>query len=89
MLLVDASASTFFGSVRQTKAALAAELGALLAPSAITNNDKVGLVISPTAREGGAPAQGTRHVLRVIREVFRCVRRARHDTQRRWSTPGG
>ena len=45
MLLVDASASTHFGSVRQTKAALAAELGALLAFSAITNNDKVGLVI--------------------------------------------
>ncbi len=44
MLLVDASASTRFGSVRQLKSALAAELGAVLAFSAITNNDKVGLV---------------------------------------------
>jgi uncharacterized protein (DUF58 family) len=71
MLLVDASASTFFGSVRQTKAALAAELGALLAFSAITNNDKVGLVIfSDRIEKAVPPRKGTRHVLRVIREVL-------------------
>jgi uncharacterized protein (DUF58 family) len=71
MLLVDASASTFFGSVRQTKAALAAELGALLAFSAITNNDKVGLVIFTDRIEKAVrPRKGTRHVLRVIREVL-------------------
>jgi uncharacterized protein (DUF58 family) len=45
MLLVDASGSTRFGSVRQFKQELAAEIAALLAFSAITNNDKVGLVI--------------------------------------------
>src|SRR5574342_70706 len=45
MLLVDASASTHFGSVRETKRALATELAAVLAFSAITNNDKVGLVL--------------------------------------------
>lgn len=71
MLLVDASASTQFGSVRQTKAALAAELGALLAFSAITNNDKVGLVIfSDRIEKAVPPRKGTRHVLRVIREVL-------------------
>ena len=71
MLVVDASASTRFGSVRQTKAALAAELGALLAFSAITNNDKVGLVIfSDRIEKAVPPRKGTRHVLRVIREIL-------------------
>ena len=71
MLLVDASASTLFGSVRQTKQSLAAELGALLAFSAITNNDKVGLVMfSDHVELSLPPKKGTRHVLRVIREVL-------------------
>ena len=71
MLLVDASASTFFGSVRLSKAALAAELGALFAFSAITNNDKVGLVVfSDRIEKALPPRKGTRHVLRVIREVL-------------------
>lgn len=71
MLLVDASASTAFGSVRQTKQALAAELGALLAFSAITNNDKVGLVMfSDQIELALPPRKGTRHVLRVIREIL-------------------
>src|ERR1043166_48501 len=47
MLLVDASASTIFGSVRQTKSALAAELGALFAFSAITHNDNAGRLVFP------------------------------------------
>ena len=71
MLLVDASASTVFGSVRQTKSALAAELGALFAFSAITNNDKVGLVIFTDRIELALPPRkGVHHVLRVIREVL-------------------
>src|SRR5215475_252761 len=71
MLLVDASASTLFGSVRQTKAALAAELGALFAFSAITNNDKVGLVVfSDRIELAVPPRKGNRHVLRVIREIL-------------------
>src|SRR5882724_2077882 len=71
MLLVDASASTRFGSVRQLKSTLAAELGAVLAFSAITNNDNVGLVIFTDRIELAlAPRKGTRHVLRVIREVL-------------------
>jgi uncharacterized protein (DUF58 family) len=71
VLLVDASASTRFGSVRQTKAALAAELAAVLAFSAIANNDKVGLVVFTDRIELALrPRKGTQHVLRVIREVL-------------------
>ena len=73
MLLVDASASTRFASVRQLKSALAAELAAVLAFSAITNNDKVGLVIfSDRIELALPPRKGTHHVLRVIREVLSC-----------------
>jgi len=71
MLLVDASASTRFGSVRQFKQELAAELAAVLAYSAITNNDKVGLVIfSDRIELALPPRKGNRHVLRVIREIL-------------------
>src|SRR5439155_1540479 len=68
---VDASASTIFGSVTQLKSTLAAELGALFAFSAITNNDKVGLIIFTDRIELALrPRKGTRHVLRVIRDVL-------------------
>jgi uncharacterized protein (DUF58 family) len=71
MLVVDASGSTLFGSRRQTKQALAAELGALLAFSAIKNNDKVGLVMFTDRIELALPPRkGNRHVLRVIREIL-------------------
>lgn len=71
MLLVDASASTRFGSKRQFKQELAAELAAVLAYSAIANNDKVGLVIFTDRVELALPPRkGNRHVLRVIREIL-------------------
>lgn len=71
MLLVDASASTRFGTVKQLKSEMAAELAAVFAFSAITNNDKVGLVIFSDGVEMSLPPKkGTRHVLRVIREVL-------------------
>ncbi|MDX2170796.1 MAG: DUF58 domain-containing protein [Deltaproteobacteria bacterium] len=71
MLLVDASGSTRFGSTRQMKRDLAAEIAALIAFSAITNNDKVGLVIfSDRIELAVPPRKGTRHVLRVIREIL-------------------
>lgn len=71
MLLVDASGSTGFGSARQMKRDLAAEIAALIAFSAITNNDKVGLVIfSDRIELALPPRKGTRHVLRVIREIL-------------------
>ena len=80
MLLVDASASTRFGSVKQLKSALAAELGALFAFSAIKNNDKVGLVMFTDRIELAVPPRkGTRHVLRVIREVL-SLKPAGHGT---------
>ncbi len=71
MLLVDASASTHFGTVKQLKSEMAAELAALFAFSAITNNDKVGLLMFTGGVELALPPKkGTRHVLRVIREVL-------------------
>ena len=74
MVLVDVSASTHFGTVRQFKQELAAEMAALFAFSAITNNDKVGLIIfSDRIEKAVRPGKGSRHVLRVIREILGCV----------------
>jgi uncharacterized protein (DUF58 family) len=74
MLLVDVSASTRFGSVRQLKSELAAEMAALFAFSAIKNNDKVGLVLfSDRIELALPPRKGNRHALRVIREVLNCA----------------
>lgn len=71
MLLVDASGSGRFGSVSQFKNELAAELCAVLAFSAIRNNDKVGLIIFADEVELYVPPnKGRRHVLRVIREIL-------------------
>ena len=71
MLIVDVSASGQFGSVRQTKNELAAELAAVLAFSAIRNNDKVGLIMfTDQIEKYVAPKKGRRHVLRVIREIL-------------------
>lgn len=71
MLMVDASASGRFGSVTRLKNELAAELCAVLAFSAIKNNDKVGLVIFTDDIELYVPpGKGRRHVLRVIREIL-------------------
>ncbi len=71
MLVVDVSASGQFGSVRQTKNELAAELAAVLAFSAIRNNDKVGLIMFTDQIEHFvAPKKGRRHVLRVVREIL-------------------
>ena len=71
ILIVDVSASGQFGSVRQTKNELAAELAAVLAFSAIRNNDKVGLIMfSDQIEKYVPPKKGRRHVLRVIREIL-------------------
>lgn len=70
-LVVDASASTRFGSKSQLKSDLIAEVAAVLAFSAIKNNDKVSLVLFSDTIEKYLPAKkGTRHVLRVIRELL-------------------
>jgi uncharacterized protein (DUF58 family) len=74
MLLVDVSASTGFGTVRQLKQELAAEMAALFAFSAITNNDKVGLIMfSDRVEKAVPPAKGSRHVLRVIQDILGCA----------------
>lgn len=71
MLVVDVSASGQFGSGRQSKNELAAELAAVLAFSAIRNNDKVGVILFTDRIEKYiAPKKGRRHVLRVVREIL-------------------
>ena len=71
LLLVDVSASQDFGTRDQLKSELVAELGATLAFSAIQNNDKVGLILFTDRIERFVPARkGTRHVLRVVRELL-------------------
>jgi len=71
MILVDASASCRFATVKQLKSQLAAEIAAALAFSAINNDDKVGLIIFTDQIEKFIPPRkGLRHVLRVIREVL-------------------
>lgn len=71
MLLVDASASGDFGTINRFKRELAAELAAVLAFAATTNNDKVGLTIFTDQIELFIPPRkGRRHVLRLIRDLL-------------------
>lgn len=71
IFLVDLSASGCFGSRNYLKNEVAAELCALLSFSAIKNNDKVGLILFTDQVEMFIPpAKGTRHVLRLIRELL-------------------
>ncbi|MCG3149523.1 MAG: hypothetical protein PCFJNLEI_02986 [Verrucomicrobiae bacterium] len=71
MLVVDVSASGQFGSGQQSKNELAAELAAVLAFSAIRNNDQVGVILFTDRIEKYiAPEKGRRHVLRVVREIL-------------------
>jgi uncharacterized protein (DUF58 family) len=70
MLLVDMSGSGEFGTRGKSKRRLLAEVGALVAFSAIKNNDRVGLMLFTDAVELYlAPRKGKQHVLRVIREI--------------------
>lgn len=71
MLMVDVSSSGYFGSTNKLKNEIAAELCALLAFSAIKNNDKVGLIVFTDRIEKFIPPKkGKKHVLRVIRELL-------------------
>ena len=71
MLLVDVSASKAFGSMSQLKKDLAAEVAAVLAFSAVQNNDRVGLILFSDKIECFVPPRkGIAHVLRVIRETL-------------------
>jgi uncharacterized protein (DUF58 family) len=71
MILFDSSSSESFGSIQQQKGQVAVEIAALLASSAIKNNDKVGLIIfSDRIEKFVPPRKGRKHVLRVIRELL-------------------
>src|SRR3954453_1570436 len=71
MLVIDCSASNAFGSRQQQKREVAAELAAVLAFSAISNNDRVGLIaFTDRVERFVPPRKGTRHVLRLIRDVL-------------------
>ena len=71
MLVVDVSASGDFGTRERMKGEVAVEICALLAFSAIKNNDKVGLIIfSDRIEKFVPPRKGRPHVLRVLREPF-------------------
>lgn len=71
MLLVDLSGSLMFGTSEKTKQQVAAELSAILALSALKNNDKVGLILFTDKIEKFIPPKkGKTHALRIIREVL-------------------
>jgi uncharacterized protein (DUF58 family) len=71
MLLVDLSASERFGTRRAPKVRVASEVAALLAFSAIRNNDRVGLIVATDKVERIVPPKkGEKHVMRVVREIL-------------------
>ncbi|MCD6486200.1 MAG: DUF58 domain-containing protein [Syntrophobacterales bacterium] len=71
MLVIDVSASGRFGSSLQSKREIMAEMGSVLAFSAVRNNDKVGLILFTDEVELYIPpAKGKTHILRVIREIL-------------------
>jgi len=71
MLLVDVSGSQEFGTHVQTKRNLATEVAATLAFSAISNNDKVGVILfSDCIEKFIPPKKGTSHILHIIRELI-------------------
>ena len=71
MIVLDVSASGSFGSVQTSKRELAAEVAAILAFSAIHNNDKVGLLLfSDRVELFMPPKKGRHHILRLIREML-------------------
>ncbi len=80
VLVVDASASQHFGAARYEKRDVIAELTALLAFSALSNNDRVGLIVFTDEVERFVPPRkGLRHVLRLMRDVL-CWQPARRGT---------
>jgi len=71
ILVVDVSASDSFGSTAQIKKSLITEICAVLAFSAITNNDKIGVIFfSNKVEKFITPKKGKSHILRIIRELI-------------------
>jgi uncharacterized protein (DUF58 family) len=80
-LAVDASASSWFGSVTQSKRDLGTEVAALLALTAMENNDRVGLLRFASGMHEWLPSRrGREHLLRVIRDLlYAPARRSRTE----------
>jgi uncharacterized protein (DUF58 family) len=71
MLMIDISGSGDFGSINSSKREMMAEIGSVLAFSAVRNNDKVGLVLFTDFVELYIPPKkGRGHILRIIREIL-------------------
>lgn len=71
MLLVDISGSEDFGSKEYLKREIATEIAAVLAFSAIQNNDKIGMILfSDHIEKFIPPKKGKTHILRIIRELI-------------------
>jgi len=71
MLLIDVSASDSFGTKGQLKKELITEIAAVIAVSAIQNNDKVGVILfTDQVEKFIPPKKGKSHILRIIRELL-------------------
>jgi uncharacterized protein (DUF58 family) len=71
MLLVDCSASNLFGTIMRQKRELIIEMGAVLTFSAVSNNDKVGVIFfSDKIEKYIAPQKGRQHALFIVRELL-------------------
>ena len=71
ILLVDVSASALFGTLHSTKRNLITEIGAVLTFSAISNNDKVGVIFfSDKIEKYIPPKKGKQHALYIVRELL-------------------
>lgn len=78
MLLVDVSGSGDYGSEDDSKRELAAELAAVFAFSAVSNQDKVGLVLFSDQVEAYVPPRkGLPHTLRIVRDILNITPRSR------------
>lgn len=71
MLLIDISASSLFGTIRARKKDVVTEVAALLAFSAVSNNDKVGVIFfSDKVEKYIPPKKGKQHALYIVRELL-------------------
>jgi uncharacterized protein (DUF58 family) len=71
MLLIDVSRSSFFGTQNEFKNHIIAEIAGVIAFSAITNNDKVGVIFfSDKVEKFIPPKKGKSHILRIISEIY-------------------
>lgn len=71
IIMVDVSQSDYFGTVNMKKSDLMTEISAILSFSAITNNDKVGVIFfSDHIEKFIPPKKGKTHILRIIRELI-------------------